>query len=175
MQQLVYISVDHENRALWPDMGVWLLPMTYSFSKSPHHKASTNTQTSQGTKCSALWTFGGNFISITAAYSGRVVPQFPMLGPEKHQHVFPGLYSFSWEGWCYYDPLSFTCVWHFFFCSFEMSWEKIAYWSCLFRVLNTSCSWMPTCHLEKLTVFEEMVFFYAFGIFGLFIQTLYAF
>lgn len=47
----------------------------------------------------------------------------------------------------------------FFFCSFEMSCEKIVYWSCLFMVLNTSCSWMPTCPLEKLTVFEEMLFF----------------
>lgn len=46
----------------------------------------------------------------------------------------------------------------FFFCSFEMSCEKIAYWSCLFRGLNTSCSWIPIFHLGKLTVFEETFF-----------------
>ena len=60
------------------------------------------------------------------------------------------------------DVIMICCHLHvfgIFLCSFEMSCENIAYWSYLFRVLNTSCSWMPTCHLEKLTVFEEMFFF----------------
>lgn len=114
MQQLVYVSVAWHECVITP--APHATPHDYSFSRSHHHTASTNTQTSQGTKCSTLWAFGGNFIFVTAAYSSScVVPQLPILGPEKHQHVFPGLYSFCGEVWCHYDLLSFTCIWHFSF------------------------------------------------------------
>lgn len=180
MQQLPPISADHENMhwVLWPDTGMWLhlraqSPWLTPSSKTHHRKASTTPQTSttsQGNKCSTLWTFGGHFI-FSPQQLLIIVSLFHcyLFQALKHINMFFLALIVSTEK-C--DVPMIYCHLHafgIFLLQLLMSCEKIAYWSCLFRVLNSPCTWIPISMLGNLLSLKRVFFFFFFYAFCVFV------